>query len=154
MDVAKIFLTTLMSYVYFFRSANGAFCGDPVAEYPEITPETELITCHLSVTSLADGPFPGVDHMSVKAPVNASVTQIMLLAEKHSGGDFWFESDYHENFGTYVHTINGLSNDDPYYWFLYDVMDDGQTNCGTDFTRARDNDHFHWLYEEYTYGYY
>ncbi|KAJ8043687.1 hypothetical protein HOLleu_10891 [Holothuria leucospilota] len=153
MDVTKLLLTAVVSCVYLFCSANGAFCGDGIATEPEISPETELMTYYLSVTSLADGPFPGVDLLQVKAPVNASVTQIMMLAQKYSGGDFTFDSTYHETWGTFVHTINGVSNDDPYYWFLYEEIDGGQTNCGADFVRARENDHFHWVYEKYVYHY-
>ncbi|PIK51752.1 hypothetical protein BSL78_11342 [Apostichopus japonicus] len=128
---------------------NGAFCGDPAPNYPEITPDTVLHTHFLSVTSLGEEPFHGVDQLPVMAPVNATVTQIMLLAQEYTRGDFWFESHFDPTYGTLVSGINGLYNNYPWYWFLYDIMEDGMTACGTDYTHARPNDHFHWLYEEY-----
>ncbi|XP_033101260.1 uncharacterized protein LOC117104511 [Anneissia japonica] len=89
----------------------------------------------------------------IVVPSNSTLLQGMLVAQYEDGpGRFRFEATYHEQYGHFITSINGVENNhnnNSYYWMVYDAHTDTLLPCGVDSTYPENDAHFIWRYEEY-----
>ncbi|XP_022079965.1 uncharacterized protein LOC110973430 [Acanthaster planci] len=105
-----------------------------------------LVTSYQSV----DGPGMALCGMEYWVPDNATVYQGMLAAQQQHGSQFQFNSTLFAMYGHFINIINGISNTNTTFWFIFDNATQMLTPVGVDFLHITDSSSYIWQFNNST----